>query len=54
MIIATPGRLIDMLKNKFLDSNYLKLLVIDEADQMLDQGFIENIADILKMLPGDV
>jgi superfamily II DNA/RNA helicase len=36
VIIATPGRLIDMLKNKFLDPNYLKLLVIDEADQMLD------------------
>lgn len=54
MIIATPGRLNDMLKKKFLDSNYLKLLVIDDADEMLNRGFIENIADILKMLPGDV
>lgn len=54
VIIATPGRLIDMLKNKYLDSNFLKVLVVDEADQMLDQGFVENIAEILKMIPGDV
>lgn len=54
VIIATPGRLIDMLKNKYLDSAFLKVLVVDEADQMLDQGFVENIAEILKMIPGDV
>ncbi|CAD8166587.1 unnamed protein product [Paramecium octaurelia] len=54
IIIATPGRLIDMMKNKYLDATFMKLLVVDEADQMLDQGFSDNFAEILKMVPGDI
>ncbi|CAK77923.1 unnamed protein product (macronuclear) [Paramecium tetraurelia] len=42
IIIATPGRLIDMMKNKYLDATFMRLLVVDEADQMLDQGFSDN------------
>lgn len=54
IIVATPGRLIDMIKNKFLDTTHLKLLVVDEADQMLDRGFVDNIKEILQSIPGDV
>ncbi|KAM3140628.1 Eukaryotic initiation factor 4A-II [Paramecium bursaria] len=53
ILIATPGRLIDMIKNKFLDAAYVKLLVIDEADQMLDAGFLENIQEILMKIPAE-
>jgi translation initiation factor 4A len=48
------GRLIDMMKNKYLDTSNLKLLVVDEADQMLDRGFVDNIKEILQSIPGDV
>lgn len=47
VIVATPGRLIDMIRNKYLDTTHLKLLVVDEADQMLDRGFVDNIKEIL-------
>jgi superfamily II DNA/RNA helicase len=36
-----------MIRNKFLDTTHLKLFVVDEADQMLDRGFVENIKEIL-------
>ena len=41
------GRLIDMMRNKYLDTTHLKLLVVDEADNMLDRGFVDNIKEIL-------
>lgn len=43
-----------MMKNKYLDTSNLKLLVVDEADQMLDRGFVDNIKEILQSIPGDV
>jgi translation initiation factor 4A len=54
VIVATPGRLIDMMRNKYLDTTHLRLLVVDEADQMLDRGFVDNIKEILQSIPGDV
>ena len=54
IMVATPGRLLDMIKNKFLHTNDLKMLVVDEADQMLDRGFVDNIKEILQSIPGDV
>lgn len=53
-MVATPGRLIDMIRNKFLDTTQLKMLIVDEADQMLDHGFVDNIKEILQSIPGDV
>jgi translation initiation factor 4A len=54
IIIGTPGRVKEMLQKGHLKSQYLKLLILDEADQMLDRGFKDQIGDVLKLLPADV
>lgn len=51
ILIATPGRFLDLNKQGFLDMNHLHHLVIDEADQMLDMGFINDVKKIIKILP---
>ncbi|MGI9461833.1 MAG: DEAD/DEAH box helicase [Alphaproteobacteria bacterium] len=51
IIIATPGRLIDHIERSRLILTDINLLVIDEADRMLDMGFIPDIIRILKLLP---
>jgi ATP-dependent RNA helicase RhlE len=51
VIIATPGRLLDHLHQKNLDFKNLKILVMDEADRMLDMGFLPDIKRILAQLP---
>lgn len=51
VIIATPGRLVDHLKNNGLKFNDLKFLVLDEADRMFDMGFAPQIKRILEVLP---
>lgn len=54
VVVGTPGRVLDMLKRGYLKSDYLKLLVLDEADEMLGRGFQESMKDILHSLPSDV
>ncbi|MDE0331897.1 MAG: DEAD/DEAH box helicase [Nitrospinae bacterium] len=51
VIVATPGRLLDHLNRKSVHFRKLEILIIDEADRMLDMGFAEEITDILKRLP---
>lgn len=51
ILIATPGRFLDLNKQGFLDMHNLHHLVIDEADQMLDMGFINDVKKIIKILP---
>lgn len=51
IIVATPGRLIDFLNNKHIDLKNLKHFVLDEADQMLDMGFVKDIKKIISFLP---
>lgn len=51
IIIATPGRLLDHLKSKRLRLNTIHTLVLDEADRMLDMGFIDDIEAIVSNLP---
>lgn len=51
ILIATPGRLIDHVYQKNVDLGSVEFLVLDEADRMLDMGFIPDIRRILKMLP---
>jgi ATP-dependent RNA helicase RhlE len=50
-LVATPGRLLDLLAQKELDLSHVETLVLDEADRMLDQGFQDQIQKILKKLP---
>ncbi len=49
--LATPGRLLDLLRRKATDFSALNLLVIDEADKMFDMGFATELSDVLKALP---
>ncbi|PXY39773.1 RNA helicase [Flavobacterium cheongpyeongense] len=51
ILVATPGRLLDLQKQGFLDLNHLHVLVLDEADQMLDMGFINDVKKIVKLTP---
>jgi superfamily II DNA/RNA helicase len=51
IIIATPGRLMDHMENKRLDLSQIEMLIIDEADRMLDMGFINAIKRIVKATP---
>nr|WP_322625518.1 DEAD/DEAH box helicase [uncultured Flavobacterium sp.] len=51
VLIATPGRLLDLYKQGFVNLNNLHQLVLDEADQMLDMGFINDVKKIVKLTP---
>jgi ATP-dependent RNA helicase RhlE len=51
LVIATPGRLQDLMDRKFADLRHVKMLVLDEADRMLDMGFLPAIQRILSALP---
>jgi ATP-dependent RNA helicase RhlE len=51
ILVATPGRLIDLMERGVVDFHHLSVLVLDEADRMLDMGFIHDIKRILKTLP---
>jgi ATP-dependent RNA helicase RhlE len=51
LIIATPGRLLDLVGQRYGDFSTLRYLVLDEADRMLDMGFIPQIRRIMKVLP---
>ncbi len=51
ILVATPGRLLDHVENKSVSFNSVQALVLDEADRMLDMGFIPDVTRILKMLP---
>jgi len=51
IVIATPGRLLDIAGQKGIDFSALECLVLDEADRMLDMGFIHDIKKLMKMMP---
>ncbi len=50
VIVATPGRLIDLVNRKAVDLNYVKTVILDEADEMLSMGFKKELDEILKFL----
>ena len=54
VVVGTPGRIIDMIKQEFLKTDYLKVLVIEDADEMLSGAFKEQTQSIFKYLPGDI
>jgi ATP-dependent RNA helicase RhlE len=51
ILIATPGRLLDLHKQGFIDFDHLHFLVLDESDLMLDMGFINDVRKIVKLVP---
>ncbi|APE29486.1 ATP-dependent RNA helicase RhlE [Halomonas aestuarii] len=51
VLVATPGRLLDLHQQKHVDLSKVEILVLDEADRMLDMGFIHDIKKILRVLP---
>jgi ATP-dependent RNA helicase RhlE len=51
ILVATPGRLLDLMNQKFINLDFITHFVLDEADRMLDMGFIHDIKRILPKLP---
>ena len=51
VIVGTPGRLIDLMKQRHLDLSAVKVLVLDEADEMLDMGFLPDVETLVSNLP---
>ncbi|MFA6119989.1 MAG: DEAD/DEAH box helicase [Sideroxydans sp.] len=51
ILVATPGRLLDHLQQKTVDLSHVEILVLDEADRMLDMGFIRDIKRVIAVLP---
>ena len=52
VVVATPGRLLDHMTQRTIDLSAVEILVLDEADRMLDMGFIRDIRKVLAVLPG--
>ncbi len=53
ILVATPGRLLDLLQQGVLDLTQVQILVLDEADRMLDMGFIHDVKKVLAVVPND-
>ncbi len=51
IVVATPGRLLDLIRQGHINLSYVKMFVLDEGDRMLDMGFIHDIRSIVKMMP---
>jgi ATP-dependent RNA helicase RhlE len=51
VLVATPGRLLDLADQGHLDLSHVQILVLDEADRMLDMGFIHDVKKVLRLLP---
>jgi ATP-dependent RNA helicase RhlE len=51
ILVATPGRLLDHMERRNVDCRQIEVLVLDEADRMLDMGFIQDIRRVIKVLP---
>jgi ATP-dependent RNA helicase RhlE len=54
VLVATPGRLLDHVQQRTVDLSHIEILVLDEADRMLDMGFIRDIKKVLALLPREV
>ena len=51
ILVATPGRLLDLMNQKLIDLRHLEYFVLDEADRMLDMGFIHDVRKVIDVLP---
>jgi superfamily II DNA/RNA helicase len=53
IVVGTPGRLLDLAERRHLDLSAVRALVLDEADKMLDLGFLPDVERIIRLIPGD-
>ena len=53
ILVATPGRLLDLMEQKYIHLNEVEVFILDEGDRMLDMGFIPDIKRVLKSVPED-
>ncbi len=53
IVVGTPGRLVDLIKRKAIKLDQLETLILDEADEMLNMGFLEDIHFIIEKTPED-
>lgn len=51
ILVATPGRLLDLMDQGYIDLRHLEVFILDEADRMLDMGFIHDVKKVIKKLP---
>src|SRR6187431_1962942 len=51
ILIATPGRLLDLMDQRFVHLQHIKMFVLDEADRMLDMGFIHDVKKVIAKIP---
>ncbi|MBS7563994.1 DEAD/DEAH box helicase [Mucilaginibacter sp. Bleaf8] len=51
ILVATPGRLLDLMNQRFISLDHLKVLILDEADRMLDMGFVHDVKKIIAKVP---
>ncbi|HBF88971.1 MAG TPA: ATP-dependent helicase [Bacteroidales bacterium] len=51
ILVATPGRMFDLVSQKYIHLNTVEILILDEADHMLDLGFINDIRDVIRHIP---
>ena len=51
VVIGTPGRLLDHIRRQTISLDHVKFLVLDEADEMLDMGFVDDMEEIIKTFP---
>src|ERR1700709_1061373 len=51
ILVATPGRLLDLMNQKFIHLDHVKMLVLDEADRMLDMGFVHDVKKVIAKVP---
>jgi ATP-dependent RNA helicase RhlE len=53
VLIATPGRLLDLINQRFVSLDHIKMLILDEADRMLDMGFVHDVKKIISKVPAN-
>jgi len=51
ILVATPGRLLDLMNQKYVHLDHIKMLVLDEADRMLDMGFVNDVKKVIAKVP---
>src|SRR5580698_534446 len=51
ILVATPGRLLDLMQQKYVHLDHIKILVLDEADRMLDMGFVNDVKKVIAKVP---